>query len=406
MRLLILPLFALLSMLAPAIAGEASDSAAQSIDRCVSVRFEENVADRIGYALKRMKTRDIDIPDGPVTVQPLLAGLRGPSITFLGRDVRLAVVTGQSSPQELWHNGLWNDKRIPCPAASPSSWARSIKRGWSWHGSIDNSIGLTPYEPKILYRSRYVVHAMIRRPYGFVFGGALSVPVSTNTEALLFLPDERAPVRRDLARFANGGGLERLYASWRASPLTDLHLALSAGWLEEMYGGAGAELVFRPFGSVFWAGADGWKVWRRDPERALNIGWTDQTRFTGHLRAGYDMPESRFGVSLAAGRYLAGDFGATVEAAQGFENGGRVSAALTWTNRAEPEGFFSGGHLDPVLRIAWPLGKSRRQDSVTTLRRIGRDGGQMLDRPYPLEAMTETFSAREVIRHWPGMFTP
>ena len=396
MRLVIL--FFIILCCVPALA-MAADS---GVARCVNIRLDHHAASRIGFALKQMKTRDIDVTDAPVTIQPRMAGLLGPRVTFLGRDVRLAVITGQSSPQELWRKAQWNKAAVDCPYTS-TSWRKSLKRGVYWNATFENTLGFTTYDPKILYRTRYVAQAMFVRPYGFTFGGALSLPVATNTESLLYLPDDRPAVRRDMARFSNGGGVERLYASWRTTPITDLHVSVSAGNLEEMYGGVGAEAVYRPFGSAFWIGADGWQTWRRDPFKAFNFAWTNEQRFTGHARLGYDMPDSRFGVRMAAGRYLAGDTGLTLEALQGFENGARLSGALTWTNRDEAEGFFKNNHFDPMVRLVWPLSKSGRYKTATHFQQVGRDGGQMLNRPQPLEDMTERFSGREIIRHWAGM---
>jgi hypothetical protein len=290
---------------------------AQDIERCVEMRLDGSVAPSVGLTLGRMKERDIDIPDTDVTVQPRMAGLRGPNVTFFGRDVRLAVERGQVSPQELWRTARWNHKNYPC-APVKQSWKKSLRRGIHWKTVFDNSFGFTTYEPKMLYRSRVLFKTVYVRPHGFSLGLALDAPVATNTEALLQLPDARDAVRRDMARFSNGGGVENLFLSWRATPMTDLHVAFTAGLLEQMYGGAGAEFVYRPFGTPFWFGADAWQTWRRDPSSFLNTQLTSQQQFTGHIRVGYDKPESRFGVALAAGRYLAGDTGVSFEAVQGL----------------------------------------------------------------------------------------
>ncbi|NBX65480.1 MAG: hypothetical protein EBQ96_00570 [Proteobacteria bacterium] len=375
----------------------------QDIERCVEMRLDDSIGPRVGLTLNRMKQRDIDIPNADVTVQPRMAGLKGPNVTFFGRDVRLAVERGQSSPQELWRTARWNHKNYPC-APVRQSWKKSLQRGIHWKGTLDSSFGFTTYQPKVLYRSRFIFKTVYVRPHGFSIGAALEAPVATNTEALLYLPDARAAVRRDMARFSNGGGVENLFLSWRTTPMTDVHLAFTGGWLEQMYGGFGAEVAYRPFGTPFWFGADGWEVWRRDPTSFLNTGWNDTHHFTGHVRIGYDKPESRFGVSVTAGRYLAGDTGATLEAVQGFENGAKISASLAWTNRSEDEGFFTDTHFDPKIRLVWPIGGSGHYESITTAQQMGRDGGQMLDRPMPLEVITEPFSTREIIRDWARMF--
>lgn len=371
--------------------------------RCVEMRLDNAVAPRIGYAMKRMKLRDIDIPDADVTVQPRMAGMLGPNVTFFGRDVRHAVYGRQVSPQEFWRTARWNAKRLAC-APVKQSWPTSLTRGIHWHGSFENSMGFTTYQPKILYSSRFLFKTMFTRPYGFTFGAAVAAPIARNTDALLYLDDSRPPVRRDMARFDTGPYFDNAFASWRTTPITDLHLSLTAGLLESQYGGIGGELVYRPFGYAFWAGADAWQVWRRDPESFMNFDMQGGSRMTGQVRLGYDKPDTRFTAVVSAGKYLAGDTGAQVKAIQGFDNGARLEASVTWTNREEREGFFKNSHYDPMIRLVWPLGESRRYDTSFTLRQMGRDGGQAIMRPMPIEEMTEAFSTREIIRNWTDMF--
>lgn len=403
LRPLILPLLAALSMVI-AVKAEAKDSG--TIERCANIYLDRNAAQGIGYALRRIKLREVDIPDdGSVVVQPVMAGLKGPSVTLIGRDVRLATTVRQASPQELWQNAQWNTDQVDGCAPPKKSFKQLFLRGLYWNTLFDTEGGFTTGDPSVLVRSRVVASGMLVRPHGFIFGGSLSLPIGTNTESLLYLPDNRPPVRRDMARFTNGVALERLFASWRTTPITDVHIGFSGGWLEEMYGGAGAEIVYRPFGSAFWGAADGWKLWRHDPESELNANWSDEDLFSGHVRVGYDVPNTRTTVSLAAGQYLGGDKGATLGVLQKFEGGARIEAGVTWTDRSEDEGFFRDTHFDPKIKFTWPLnGPTSRVAARINVHQVGRDGGQMLDRPMPLEEMTESFSAREYARHWPYMF--
>ncbi|MCB1537953.1 MAG: YjbH domain-containing protein [Rhodospirillales bacterium] len=396
--LMIVPLLGLLSMVCVTPAWSADSR------RCVALRLDEDLAHGVGYGLKKARWQGAEFEDsGMVTIQPRMAGLMGPSVTLLSRDVRLAVGLHQTSPQELWQKARWNMERVGGCAPPPVTSLKSLGRAFYWRVYADMLTGFSRFEPKILERTRTVAEALFTRPYGFIFGGAVAGTLNDNTSALLLSGDTRPPVRRDIALYSAHPEVERLFASWRRTPVTDLHLAVSAGWLEEMYGGTGAEVVWRPFGSSFWAGADGWAVWRRDPARIGNLPFTGSARFTGQARIGYDMPESRFGATLAAGRFLAGDYGAALTMSQGFDNGARLEARIAWSGYQENQGFFRDTRLDPSVRFVWPLGGSRHRAVEATFRQVGRDGGQTLDRPLPLDRMTEGFSAREVARHWPQM---
>lgn len=375
------------------------------VRRCMAMTPDQNAAQVMGYGLRRIKAKEVDIDDRNVTIMPVMAGLRGPALTLYGRDVRMAVVHNQSSPQELWRHARWNvDPIDDCPPLTRWNFLSRLKRDTTWNLRLDMLSGFTDVDPKILYRMRAIPSITIARPKGFMLGFAMAYPLGHNTYALEGLQDTRKPVRRDMAKFSNGIALERAYISWHTTPITDVHMGVSAGWIEEMYGGAGAEVIWRPFGSPLWVGADGWEVWRRDPDTVMNVQWTDERDFTGHVRVGYDVPFSRTTFSVAAGRYLAGDYGATVSATHAQDSGVHWRADVTWSDRKENDGFVSDTHFDGMVRAVWPMGgKMLPTDSRVTVRQLGRDGGQMIERPQPIESFSEPLSTREIIRHWPRL---
>ncbi|MBU6235223.1 MAG: YjbH domain-containing protein [Alphaproteobacteria bacterium] len=375
----------------------------EPVDRCADMRLDEAVAPRIGYALTQLKAEGTAIPDSRVSMQPRLAGLRGPNVTFIGRSVRQAVMRGQASPQELWQGARWNNADIKC---SHATYALPFTQRFMWKTTFENSLGLTTYYPRVLARSRLLVAGLMTQPFGFTVGASAAIPLYTNTETLMHIADPRPPVRRDIDDFDNGISAENLFLSWHATPLTDLHIGITGGLLEGMYGGYGAEFVYRPYGSPFWVGGDGWKVWRRDPDSTAAMKLTDGSRFTGQVRVGYDMPDTRFSTSLAAGRYLGGDKGATLKLSQGFGEASRIEASVTWSGREEVIGFTHNAHFAPIFRIVVPLGTmgGGHHSIDTSIRQVGRDSGQALERPTPIESMTEVFSAREIARHWPDLF--
>ena len=168
------------------------------------------------------------------------------------------------------------------------------------------------------------------------------------------------------------------------------------------------EIVYRPWESPIWIGADGWQVWRRDPGSLFSTDLKPGAQFTGHVRAGYDVPDTETSLYAAAGQYLAGDLGATMGLKQGLPYGIQMDASLTWSDRTEYQGFFRDTKFDPKIRFKIPLGGStgnttRTREARVALQQMGRDGGQMLNRPMKLEDMTEAFSIREVTRNWADM---
>jgi len=92
---------------------------------------------------------------------------------------------------------------------------------------------------------------------------------------------------------------------------------------------------------------------------------------------------------LDAGRYLAGDWGATVTLSRRFENGWEVAGYVTETN-ADTSGSTTGS-FDKGVRLTIPLGWTvpypTRQTLTVPFSDLARDDGARLDisnRLYPL----------------------
>ena len=102
---------------------------------------------------------------------------------------------------------------------------------------------------------------------------------------------------------------------------------------------------------------------------------------TGHASLYYAFDqEQRIVGSISAGRYLAGDYGATVNLARAFPNGVTMGAYATKTNVSARD--FGEGSFDKGIFIRIPLGwalpiETQGQWGID-LRPVQRDGGQEL----------------------------
>ncbi|MCU5772644.1 YjbH domain-containing protein [Erwiniaceae bacterium BAC15a-03b] len=161
------------------------------------------------------------------------------------------------------------------------------------------------------------------------------------------------------------------------------------GYLETMYGGGGAEVIYRPVDSNWAVGVDANYVKQRDWDNMMNF--TDYTAKTGHL-TGYWKPGFMDGVlvKMSIGQYLAQDKGGTVDISKQFDSGVTVGAYATMTNVSADEygeGSFTKGFYVSIpmdLFSVRPV-RGRAQINWTPLT---RDGGQMLGRKYQLYDMT------------------
>ena len=100
----------------------------------------------------------------------------------------------------------------------------------------------------------------------------------------------------------------------------DLYGMAYAGLLEEMYGGVGGELLYRPLGQPWALGFDANWVKQRDYDQRFSF--RDYEVATGHATLYYAFGRSRrVNVAASAGRYLAGDWGVTLDVSRVFANG-------------------------------------------------------------------------------------
>ncbi|EAR49962.1 hypothetical protein OG2516_11941 [Oceanicola granulosus HTCC2516] len=187
-------------------------------------------------------------------------------------------------------------------------------------------------------------------------------------------------VRTDSAEYIRQGdpSLSRLTLAHYGRPGQNLYSRVTVGYLETMFGGISTELLWKPVDSRLALGAEVNYAVKRDYD--LGLGFRDYDVVTGHASAYYDLG-SGFTGQLDVGRYLAGDYGATVTVNREFANGWRVGAYVTRTNvSAEDfgEGSFDKG-LSVEIPIDWILGTPTMETSDNRISSLGRDGGARLN---------------------------
>ena len=162
-----------------------------------------------------------------------------------------------------------------------------------------------------------------------------------------------------------------------------------AGYLEWMYAGVGGEVLYRPVGEPWAIGANLNWVKQRDYDQ--HFGLRDYSITTGHatLYYSFDARERIVG-TLSMGRYLAGDYGATLNIARVFDNGVTMGAYATKTDVSAAE--FGEGSFDKGIYFSIPfdniLPRSTRGRAAINWNPLIRDGGAMLLRKYPLYGIT------------------
>jgi membrane-associated phospholipid phosphatase len=172
------------------------------------------------------------------------------------------------------------------------------------------------------------------------------------------------------------------------------YYSVYGGYLEEMFGGVGAEWLYRPFGSRFAVGVDVNGVRQRDFNQAF--GFRDYKVATGHATLYWDTGWQDVIATLHAGRYLARDFGATLNLARVFRNGVVIGAFATKTNVSSE--MFGEGSFDKGVYLSIPFDAffARSSSSIANFlwKPLTRDGGAMLWRRNGLYAITSPRSPR------------
>lgn len=197
------------------------------------------------------------------------------------------------------------------------------------------------------------------------------------------------PVRSNISTYSADGqpGIETLALSWYERPGRDLYSRVTVGYLEPMFGGVSAELLWKPVNQRWALGAEVNYVAQRDSDMLFGFGNYDDDPedqdydvVTGHASLYYDFANDFHG-QIDLGRYLAGDWGASFALDREFENGWRVGAYFTLTDVSAED--FGEGSFDKGIRITVPfdfvLGTPTQRTTTGTLRSLARDGGARLD---------------------------
>lgn len=241
---------------------------------------------------------------------------------------------------------------------------------------------------------------------GLVFSGRINQKILGNLdEGTRESTSVLERVRSEAYLYYQGGDttIPELTAAYYFRPGEDLFGRVTGGYLESMFGGVSAEVLWKPQNSRLALGAELNYVKQRDFDQLF--GFRDYETFTGHASAYYDIGRGFHG-QLDVGQYLAGDVGATLSIAREFENGWRVGAFATLTDvSAEDfgEGSFDKG-IELTIPIDWITGRPSKTKLSTTIRPVQRDGGARLNVSNRLYETVRGLQSTEIDGTWGRVF--
>jgi membrane-associated phospholipid phosphatase len=223
----------------------------------------------------------------------------------------------------------------------------------------------------------------------------LRVPLYEDVSAVTTPSNSELPhVRTDIAEYRRGSQfkLMRLSALQFYHPATRWYGRLSAGIYEEMFSGAGGQVLYLPRDGRWAADLDAHWVRQRDFE-----GWfghQDYRTVVAIASLNYRMAQGVTG-TLRAGRFLAKDEGVRVEVKRRFASGWEVGAWYTVTNGNDITSPGSPGnpYHDKGIFMVWQLDtlltKDIQASATFGIAPWTRDVGQMLNSPGELYGILE-----------------
>ncbi len=334
-------------------------------------------------------------------------GLKGPVLTLMRKDIEQTILHNHGSPEEIWHNTtIEKDEEPLFDWMAFNEENRIDNQKYALKFVLDQEVSLSESDAGILYDTAALIEGEKTMPWGFLVGATGRVNVANNLKNLSdFRFRDTNPVRSDEDLFSsNRFGVDRFYGSWFKSLTPNTHVALTGGYLEEMFSGYGGEILYRPFGKTFAIGAEGWRVNKRDPDSFLASKIKENSINTGHVNLFYEMPNQTTTAYLKIGQYLREDKGATFGVKNNFENGTKLEGFITGTDQEDADILGNSTHVFGGVRFSLPLGNIPYMPDGSELRLstqpFARDSGQILDNPQPLYDVTEPIASRQLHQSW------
>lgn len=287
--------------------------------------------------------------------------------------------------------------------SAPSIWEQTPSRfGYgivpSWQQNIGGPDGF------LLFRAGVSIPMQLKLSSNVLLSGAVSLNMVDNYDKFKYTAPSNLPrVRTYLREYMTSSrvNVPTLQITHFGQLSKNQYYSVYGGYLESMYGGVGAEWLYRAWHSTVAFGVDINKVQQRSFDQHFGFNKADaQTGYkvaTGHATAYWDTGWQATQIKLSAGRYLAGDVGATLDFSKTFNNGVSMGVWATKTNVSAEK--FGEGSFDKglYLRIPFDVMTTTRTSNVANLvySPLTRDGGARLNRDFTLYGATTARSARD-----------
>ena len=252
---------------------------------------------------------------------------------------------------------------------------------------LDFSYVLQGPDAFVIYRFDAALNASAELPWGIEMNGKTRLAMFGNYGDFRNTGSSDLPRVRTYMReyfVASNVTLANLSLKKSSRLSRDVFASVYGGFMEEMFAGAGSEVLYRQPGSPWALGLDVNHVQQRDFAQDFHL--RDYQVNTGHLTSYWQTPFENIHSSLSLGQYLAGDRGATLTLSKVFHNGASMGVFATKTNVSAAN--FGEGSFDKGIFLTVPfdafMPKSSLLRAAFNWRPLTRDGGAKLNRPVSL----------------------
>ena len=282
-----------------------------------------------------------------------------------------------NGPEKLWYEVQFNQSP---PRVNQSLYFLKNKFSWSFYPDVDVMLfdPHTPISGSIGWEAR----SSYRLRNSTTINSSIKQPIFTALDDIKRGPKSGLPnVRSDFMYYHRDIGIRpyisNLTIDQYIKPFASIYSQLNIGYLEMMYAGIRSETVWKDNTKPYGLGLELTAVRKRDTFGDFSILKSTYSTIIGTFY--YDLP-SKWNVKLDAGKYLAGDYGATFSLARTFNNGWEIGGFATLTDvkfSTFGEGSFDKG-ITLKAPLAWFTGKKSKAFRNTIIRPISGDGGARL----------------------------
>jgi len=259
-------------------------------------------------------------------------------------------------------------------------------------------IGIFFNDPSGAYKYDWFARANYQKQLAprLFFNAALRATILENVSDVQQASNSELPhVRTDVADYKRDRGIkiDSLLMNKYLQLSTRLYARASFGIYEEMFAGAGGQILYLPR-EQNWA-LDLQSDWLRQRDVKGGFGFRDYHSQSSLLNLHYRLPKQGVTLTGRTGQFLAKDRGVRLEFARRFRSGFQIGAWYTKTDGNDITGPGSPGHpyFDKGIFIQIPLNTMLTMDSravpLASLSPWTRDVGQMVHSPGDLYRIME-----------------